>query len=242
MLLIQRLLGIVILFLIAGCSSYTIQQQTKALSFPELGSIVKAQGSLWYASTEQVGQPHWETPLKVQVQEIPFNKTSYGTYSNYIKRAGKINSVKYIDSLPYKPKYLRLLLSDKIVLTNRLNAVENKETRAYLEKDSDYRIVSALDITLPDSDLELLSDAETVFLEQDAFRNLSLVYLNGEQQIQLSLKNIQTFDFDLSSFCWGEDRYHNKQVEAILDGKEKCPKGTAKKASKITSDRDYLKF
>ena len=240
--ILYSITGLCLLLGIWGCSSYKAKQQESFLTVPELGSLVITRDNMTYKSHQQVGTPLWESAPKVFVQELPFNKTSYTAYSEFMARAGKINSIPYVDSLPYKPKYLRLQLLDKIALTGMLNAETNSDIRAYLEKDEAYKLVTSLDITTTDLLLPALMGAETVLLQHDEFKNPYLLLYAGDQVQQLSFYELQIFNYELSGFCWGENKFYHKEIQALVDGGESCPKGTFAKASKATSERDYLKL
>jgi hypothetical protein len=157
-------------------------------------------------------------------------------------RAGKINSIPYVDSLPYKPKYLRLQLLDKIALTGLLNSESNLGARTYLEKNEDYKMVTTLDVVTTDALMPLLLGAETVLLQQDEFKNPYLQLIGSKSEVNLTFFQVQVFNYELSGFCWGENKYYRKEIQALVDTGESCPKGTFAKASKATSDRDYLKL
>lgn len=229
--------------LIASCAGYKAEKQTNAISFPELGSIVKKDKDMLMNSTsQQVGMPIWSSPIKVNVQQLPFNKMSYLTYAGYMRKAGKINSIPYVDSLPYRPKYLRVQLLDKIELTTLLNSEANEKVRTYLEKDSDYKMVTKMDFTVPETIMPLYEQAETVVLQQDEFKNVYLVLINGKKEERIHFSHLQVFDYEVSCFCWGADRYDQKRIENMVPDTKKCPKGTYEKASKMNSDKLYLKF
>jgi len=228
--------------LVTACGTYKSEQQAAKLTFPELGSVVHTKGDLWYASSEQIGKPMWASPLALKVQQLPFNKTSYSTYGRYMANAGKINGVAYVDSLPYKPKYLRLQLVNKIGATAQLNMNENTNVRAYLENDDAYKLVTRIDITVTDAMMPQFLEANTVHMLEDGQQGKYFLLTTKGQETKISWADIQIFDYGLSSFCWGEDRYHNKQIEAILGENEKCPKGTYKKASKVKSEKSFIKI
>ncbi len=234
--------SLVVALLACSCASHKAQYQEASLSFPELGSIVQTKGQLWYATAEQVGRPKWKRSLEVTVQELPFNKKSYTTYATYMAKASKMNGIPYRDSLPYKPKYLRLQLRNKIGLTTQLNHSDNSEVREFIKTDDAYKIVTRLDISVPDVLMPQFLGANQVVLKEGQQRGIHLVLINGKQETTVTFTEVQVFDYEFSSFCWGEDRYHHKRIETLLSGNEKCPKGTFKKAAKVTSDRAYLKF
>ncbi len=238
----SQITGIVILLLFIACASHKAKYQEAALSLPSLGSVVQAKGALWFSLSEQVGTPQWDSPLTIKAQELPFNKASYTTYANYMAKAGKINGIAYVDSLPYKPKYLRLQILDKIDLVARLNGKNNTAVREFLENDDAYKIVTSLDITTADAMLIQLSEANSIVLQEDAQMGIHLVLTHNKQKTKVAFSEMQVFDFGFSSLCWGEDRYHRKKIETLLSGTQKCPKGTFKKAAKVASDRSYQKF
>lgn len=238
----KRIIGIVLAMVLFSCAGHKAKYQEAALSLPNLGSIVQTKGALWYALSEQVGSPQWDTPLPINAQELPFNKASYTTYTNYMGKAGKINGIAYTDSLPYKPKYLRLQVVDKIDLVTRLNSKNNTAVREFLENDHAYKIVTSLDVTMADAMLVQFLAASTISLQENTQMGAHLVLTHNKQETKVAFSEIQVFDFGFSSFCWGEDRYHRKQIETILSGTQKCPKGTFKKAAKVESDRLYQKF
>ena len=241
--LLKNALSLLLLTLFLGsCASYKSKQQIAALTFPQLGGIIETKGELWFGTAEQIGALQWENPAQIMVQELPFNKASYANYANYMQTAGKINSIPYVDSLPYKPKYLRLQLVDKISLVQVLNAGENKNVRSYLENDDAFKIVTRWDITATDALMVQLLEADAVLMEENPQNKMQLVLIKDKKKQLVSQSELQVFDYDFSTFCWGEDRYHNKRIETLLTGNARCPKGTYKKAVKVTSDKSYLKF
>ncbi|UII76205.1 hypothetical protein LV716_18370 [Flagellimonas sp. HMM57] len=237
---VKALVICVILFLL-GCNAYKAQKQEAQLNFPALGTLIKTKGDLWYSAVEQVGVPDWSA-LKVDVQQLPFNRTSYGSYARYMEQAGKINSIAYVDSLPYKPKYLRLQLLDKLGMTQLLNTDTHKELRSYIAQDEGYKLVTGLDITVPETEMPSFLQAEAVQLQKDTYGNIQLVTINGTTENRYFFSELQIFGYQYANFCWGEDRYHNLIIENLLSEKEKCPKGTYLKSIKVNGDRSYLKF
>ncbi|WP_394973707.1 hypothetical protein [uncultured Croceitalea sp.] len=226
---------------VLGCSSYKAKKQEAQLILPELGTLVKTKGGILYSAVEQIGTPNWKN-LKVEVQQLPFNIESYVTYAKHMRRAGKINSIPYNDSLRYKPKYLRLQLLDKVNYTVILNEDKTKELRNYLSLDENHRLVTAIDVAFTEDDMQLLLNAPNVLLTKDNYNNMVIEVTNGNTKTSFPVKDLPTFNYGLSAFCWGEDRYHNRRIQNIVSEEFKCPKGSYLKASKIDTDRAYLKF
>lgn len=228
--------------LFSSCASQKAQRQETAISFPELGSMVKRKGKLLHTQMQQIGTPQLQAPLKLTVQQLPFNNASYGAYSTYIKKAGQVNSIAYNDTLHYKPKFLRLKLLDRIGLVQLLNSEANTQVRTYLENDPDYKMVVSLDVTMQDALMPQFLQAGNVLLQQNGHGEMFLVLENGKQQQSLGFSQVQVFNYETASFCWGEDQFNRMKIKAILSFDERCPQGTHKKAAKASGDRAYLKF
>lgn len=225
-----------------GCATYKAKQQAAAVSFPELASLVQVKDHMLYTSANPMGVPQWSSPLKVQLAQLPFNKAVYSKYASFIQQSAGINSIVYIDSLPVKPKYLKITLTDHISLTKQLNASKNDNVCSYLENNADYKLVTSLFFTVPDAQIPQLLDAEFITLEQDAYKEMKLVLHMGKQKKQMDMKSMEVFDYEYHSFCWGEDQFHNKKIQLLTQGNGKCPKGTEKKATKLKRDQSYLKL
>ena len=228
-------------FAIISCSSYKNKKQESLLVLPELGTVVQVQGDMLYESSEPTSLPVWPT-LRVEVRQMPFNAVSYTTYAKYKQRAAQINSVPYNDSLPYKPKFLRLTLPDKVKLTQMLNQDNHKALREYLVTDDTYKLVTQLDIAPTEVDLVNFLNAEAVQLERDSYGAQKLVLVNGKQRRSFFFSELQVFDYAHTSFCWGEDVYHNKKIKSLISDGGRCPKGTFMKPKKMDKNKTYLKL
>ncbi|MGJ8733396.1 MAG: hypothetical protein ACSHW4_09630, partial [Cellulophaga sp.] len=139
--------AVVVLFLITSCGSYKTKQQIYSITFPELGSIVKNNGALWYASSTEVGVPSYKKEIRIKTQFIPFTKSSYKKYKGVVGRLEKESAISYVDSILIKPKYMRLELSNKVELATILNSESNVEVANYLKTDDNYAIVTSIDCT-----------------------------------------------------------------------------------------------
>ncbi|WP_190808408.1 hypothetical protein [Flagellimonas sp. S3867] len=224
-----------------NCTTYKAQKQEAQLNFPELGTLIKTKGDLWYSAAEQIGVPDW-SELKVAVKQIPFNRQSYINYAKYMQQAAKINTISYNDSLPYKPKYLRLQLLDQLGLAQLLNQEKHDALRSYISNDDSYKFVTGLNITVPETEMPGFLQAEAIQLQKDKYNNIVLVVIHGEHEKQYFFSELQVFDYQYAHFCWGEDQYHNMIIENLVSEGQKCPKGTYLKASKVNGDKAYLKF
>jgi len=229
------------MLLTISCSSYKAKKQEALLTFPELGAIIKVKGDLSYEAVEQIGVPHWEQ-LKVDVQQLPFNRASYLTYAKSKFRAAKRNTIPYKDSLRYPPKYLRVQLLDKLSLTELLNAEESKSIREYLQNDKAHKMVTSLDLALTETDIIFFLGARALQLQKDEFGAVQLVAYSGNAEQRFYFSELEVFQYGYSSFCWDEDQYGTLKIGNITPSGEKCPKGTFLKATKAHPEKEYLKF
>ncbi|MEX0313722.1 MAG: hypothetical protein AB3N18_06060 [Allomuricauda sp.] len=227
--------------LLWNCSTYKAQKQEDQLNFPDLGTLIKTKGDLWYSAAEQIGVPDWSI-LKVDVQQMPFNRQSYTDYAKHMQQAAKINTISYNDSLPYKPKYLRLQLRDQLGLAQLLNKDKHDALRSYISNDDSYKMVTGLNVTVPETEMPGFLQAEAIQLQKDRYDNIVLVVINSEHKREYFFSELQVFGYQYAHFCWGEDQYHNMIIENLVSEGQKCPKGTYLKASKVNGDKAYLKF
>jgi hypothetical protein len=241
MTILKKIVLFISVLFLANCASYKAKKQEAQLNLPALGSIVKTKGDLLYAATESIGIPKWYN-LEVAIQELPFNADSYFTYAKHIHNAGKINTIPYNDSLRFKPKYIRLQLQNRIEVTKVLNKESLRETREYISLDKNHKLVSAIDVAFTENEIANFNSAQGAYLTMDKFANLILVLNKENGKQEFLFKDLPSFNYKLSSFCWGEDRYHNVRIENIVSAGDGCPKNTYQKASKIKSNREYLKF
>jgi len=228
--------------ILTSCAGYKSKMQKAAITFPEIGSIISTQGKILYTNTEQIGVPVWNKPLNVQVKKMPFNKATYHKYATYMEKASKINSIAYVDSLPYKPKYVHLQLANKITIATILNNDDNKELKTYLEHAASYKLVTSIQVALTEEMITNFVNAEMLLLEQDSLKNTYLVLVTNAQRKKMLFSELEVFGYEYASFCWGEDKYHNKKIKNLVVGDKSCPKETYKKAFKVKSDKSYLKF
>ncbi|WP_435624315.1 hypothetical protein [Flagellimonas sp.] len=225
----------------SGCSVYKAKKQESLLSIPELGSVVHLSKDNFYTSVDQVGVMN-VSELNVSVSLLPFNRVSYVNYARGMQRAGKINSIPYVDSLPYKPKYLRVQLANLIEITKLFNNDEHQDLRTYISHDDSYKLVSALDIAISENDMDKFMDAQAIQLKKNKYESLELVVIDGNQKSVYPFRSLHAFKYHYTNFCWGEGPYGNIIIENLVAEDEKCPKGTRLKARKVSNNRYQFKF
>lgn len=233
-------LSMLLAFVLCACSSLK-QGVSSDMSTPSLGAIGKQDKSLLSTNFKQVGEPVLTDGIALSVRSIPFTKSSFKSYSNFMAKKGEKVHLKYVDSLPVKPKYLRFEIKDKIGLKTLLNQDLNDEVRSYLTKDADCRIVSSMSIQMNEMEADFYLNAEGLFLTTDTNGLLRIQLVNGKDKQLVNLPKNQAFDYDIMGFCWGENRYGQARIETLNAGGS-CPEGTKKNAQKLDGQLTLLKL
>lgn len=209
---------------------------------PSLGAVGKSNTSVLSKNFQQLGEPHIVESLALSVREIQFSKSMFKKYQTFKENQGAKPAIIYSDSVTVKPKYLSLEISDKVSLQSQLNNDGNKTVREYLAQDDGYALISQISF-LADSEIKNhLTTAKSIFLVENSNGLLEIKILNGKEKKALNFLDIEIFEYDVSRFCWGKDRYGHLRIKAITNKTDKCPKGTEKKAYKLDNTKSYLKF
>ncbi|NAS32036.1 hypothetical protein GTQ40_13705 [Flavobacteriaceae bacterium R38] len=234
---------IVIILVIFSCSTIKNNEQKQQLSTvsAELGAIGINNSGLLGNQFQQIGVPELSKKIRIQATHVPFDKASYKKYSGLIKKSGQINTVMPQDSvIQDRPKYLKFVIADLITLTEAMNAPENKAIQAYLDNDSNYKIISAVDVVTSKLVYNDILEAEEIYLSQHNANKLGLELMkDGKLYKKINLSSFTPFKYNLSSFCWGNDERRRPCIRAIVAGNISCPKDTYKQASKLDKKNDF---
>ncbi len=209
---------------------------------PAIGTIGKEQKSLLNKNFEQIGIPNINDGIALTIREIPFTKPQFKTYVQFKTGKGEKVDFAYVDSTIPKPEYLGLEISNKINLQMQLNHSDNNEVRSYLANDEAYRIVTQISVLTSESLSLRMQKADGIFLNKDKNGLLNLEIVEGNLRTFLNWWDLEIFDYQLSGFCWGTDRYGKKIIKVIQDDGVNCPKGTEKKARKLNDIKSYSKL
>jgi len=227
--------------LIFSCAPLQNIQEGKG-QIPVIGSIANEKKSLLGSEVHCIGKPHMIHALALSIREIPFTKSTYRTYQNRKIHNEEKGAVHYVDSLTVKPKYITLEISDRIALQTLLNHSDNSDVRSYLIKDEDYSVVSGITMVVnPELRRDFMA-SEALFLTETEHGVLGIALMNNKETVTIPLPKAGIFDYKLSGFCWGENRYGEKQIEAIVSYGDRCPEGTEKDAHKLNATKNYLKL
>ena len=207
-----------------------------------LGEIGKSNTSFLHRDMQAVGKPSLSRPIPIQVREVPFVKSAYKKYTELNKMKGQETKVQFVDSLPIKPKYISLEISDMVALADQLNEEANKGIRSYLAKDAANKILVQVSAMASNTIVDKVLLADGIFLTQDRNNLLGIELVSGSSREFVVLSEFEVFDYGTGSFCWGLDRYGNERIEVIALNGDSCPKETEPKAYKLDGTKPYLKL
>lgn len=231
-----------LLALLLICCTPIKNLKNKNSFIPSLGAVGKNNTSVLGKNFQQLGAPHIAEPLALSVREVQFSKSMFKTYQAFKENQGAKPVIMYSDSVTVKPKYLSLEILDKVSLQSQLNNDGNKAVREYLTQDDGYALISQISFLATSEIKDHFRTAKSIFLVENSNGSLEIKILNGKEKKVLNFLDIKIFEYDVSGFCWGKDRYGQLKIKAITNKTDKCPKGTEKKAYKLNDTKSYLKF
>ena len=210
-------------------------------NFPFIGTVGKERSTVLKTEFIATGNVVIEKPIALNIQTIPFTKSTYKKYMSVKALSGAKSTITYVDSLANKPSYTLLSIQDRISVKESLNDEINKEVKNYLEKDTDCKVVSSISVVLDAGLMQELTSADGLFLSTGAHGVLQILVVNGNQRNYINLPKDELFDYSLMGICWGADIYGKPVIETLNDN-GKCPNGTQKDAKKLDKLQSFLKL
>lgn len=210
-------------------------------NFPFIGTIGKEQGTVLKTEFIPIGHAVLEKPIAINIQTIPFTKSTFKEYMNVKELSGAKSSITYVDSIANKPSYTLLTIEDRIGLKESLNNEINKEVKSYLEKDADCKLVSSISVILNAALVQELTMADGLFLMTNSNGLLQIEVVKEKQRRTINLPKNELFDYSLMGVCWGESIYGKPVIETFNDN-GRCPDGTEKDAKKLDELQSFLKL
>jgi len=234
---------LIALVTLTGCNSILVNkefQKTTAHGM-YLGTVGESTDFVLEKDYNHITFPEYQTPIKVQVTKLDFNKTSYKAFVEaQLNQAQKV-SVNYIDSLKQKPKYIKLDIADRLAVLNTLN--DNKDLFNFLKNKNEAHLVTSIAMALNNADINAVSGAEEVFLEITGIKEYNLnLYNNKELQQTINFKDGVVFAYKTSSCCWKQNDRYKLEIIDLAEGDNKCPKKSYKSAHSAKKNINYFKL
>lgn len=224
---------------IVSCNVLPKSQLLKVASSPiELGVIGKQSRNIKKTDYEIFAIPTYKHKIKVAANIITFNQANYNKYLKSIEDDVTKKMVTYVDSLPQeqKPQFIDLQIIDKLVVIASLNE-ENPSVFNYLKKQEKASLVSKVRVVLVEEDLKKFKNADTFYLQTIGNKQqYLLMFKNNKFLGNLNLYGIQTFGYDLSSFCWEIRGNKSVKIATMVPEGQNCVRGTNKDAQYLEEE------
>lgn len=227
-----------------SCKSISVNQQPQILTERpvELGAIGLLHTNMMQKSFENVAIPTFKQELKLYLQPVVFSKQTFKAYEKANNIDKKLEIV-YNDSIKGVSKYIHLQFLDRVDVTSQLNKEFNVGVRSYLESKEKAQMITSVAIALNESDIQTLTNASEVFLQQSSSKKFSIQLRDKEgNKNTFELSKGVVFAYQVSGFCWKENDKHDLIIADIANDAEGCPKETYRKASKAVQQEDYYKL
>lgn len=240
---------LLLLLVAACCSCKTVvinnDHQIISDSQPQLGAIGFLESQLMLNKNlknhtfKTMVVPTLEKKIRVELHRESFDKKRYKAYLNTSPE--NYFEINYTDSLPDKPEFISLQLSDRLEYVESLK--NNIKLEEFLKVKPELQSITAVSVAAKPEILSFFDNAESVFLIYD--KKLEKYYLelmesNGSRQ-SVYFNDLCIFAFDVSGFCWGINYKNQVELKMLSDG-GKCPRRLKKSAVKVNIERDYLNF
>lgn len=228
--MLVKKINILLLFVIVvSCKTVVVNKQTQkiAASALELGTIGTSRTNLQINAFEINAIPQLDQKIRVKAMVIPFNKGTFKAYSKSLKFQGKKSKIKYVDSLPNKPKFITLKIVDKITLLNELISEKNKTVLNYLKIEPKANIIIGISMVFDNHILSEITQADELYLSNVKYKKYELeLYKNKKLHKTITLSKGTTFTYNLSSFCWSRNKRHEPILVNLNSGNSKCKNNT----------------
>ena len=229
----KNLIYLLLITIVTACQTAKIKNEEYKISAStvELGCIGTA-SSFSKLKNDFITHtfPVLENKIRLDIQQVPFNKNINKIYTSKIKENQLPNTVSYIDSLPEKPKFVTITLMDYAGIINELNTSYNKNSYNYLKDTGKGSIITSIAIVLPEAELTKLKLADTYYLinEQTAKYNI-LLYKDGKKIDFINLQSSTVLAYTVGKFCWAINERHNWYIGDIVNDSGSCAGDTHKK-------------
>ncbi|SNR15444.1 hypothetical protein [Tenacibaculum jejuense] len=230
----KRISYIIILCLIVT-SCNTLPKKDKlyqSYTTLDLGVLGLNKKGIRKSQFQVIGVPEYSEKIKLSTTLKSFNTSNYKSYKEYIKNTSLQELIEYNDSLEYVPNYVQLEIQDKVAIVNTINA-NNENIRDYLLKNPELAIITTLKVVGRKQFFQSVKKANAFYLQTLNDKQQFLLMYDGDKLLaKVSIASLQTFEYELSSFCWNVSDRETMKVVGIVSEGEKCKNGLTRNPRK----------
>ena len=232
-----KALFIVLLVTLSSCSSRkSMIASQEHISALQLGAIVESSGLITH-NLEVKTTPALEKPVRLSLQTKEFNKSTFKKHESALQ--GTEGRIPYHDSLKQKPTYLTLEIVDDVVYAEMVN--NHAGLLEFVESTSDARVVTAISFAVPKG--VGIDKGHTFFLEAHSNNTYRIAYYSENKKVgHFSFNEINVFDYQLSSFCWGLDKRGAAKVMDIVEEGKSCDRPLKRSPEKLKKSKNLFDY
>ncbi|WP_298341158.1 hypothetical protein [uncultured Algibacter sp.] len=216
--------------------------QTPTTQKLALGSIGSEKDFLLQKDFSYSGLPAYSKPIKLEVKPVVFKKQSFKQFEKASQLQNSNVSIIYIDSLEQKPKYIELILADKIELVDAINSKKNKGIKNYLSHNKYANVLTHISVAFNQKHYGALTSADAVFLIEKNPKIYALSIYKNNTHKNILLDDGVVFQYSTSNCCWQEDSRRQLQIVDIVDNYSNCPNNTYKSSKRAKKKINYFKL
>ena len=227
-----RFFLLLILVGFVSCNTTRIKNESYAVSntAPELGSVGFSElGGIRSTKFEVRSIPKLESPIRLSIEVVPFNKRLHNIYKSKSKYNQDQSQVSYVDSLPRKPELVTIRVLDVMKLVSEINGDHNQELVRFLKDTEDSKMVTGITCYFSQDDLVKIKQSDAYYIAhyQDSKYAISL-YKLGKKTDVLFFNSLNILAYKLSKFCWGVTERGKWYVSDIINLNSSCKGKTEK--------------
>lgn len=228
-----------------SCKTIKINEvsQTATTQQVSLGMVGLNKDFLLQKEFNSAAIPSYKAPVKVMVTIASFNQHDYKNFKKAKALQAANVSVNYIDSLPNKPRYLKLQIADKVGVIQALNNETNSAVKTYLSNNKYTNVLTHISIALNKADFNAMANADAVFLVEKGVKHYVLqLYNHGEKSQLIAFNQGVVFTYKTASCCWQENDKHQLNIVDLVNPLNNCPNKTYRSAIRAKRKMNQIKF
>lgn len=209
----------------------------------ELGVVGQATTFIINKDFTAKAYPDLQSKIRVDVRIVPFTKKINKVYEAQKVNNQNLSTVHYIDSLPVKPELVTLSILDSNGFCTELNSLENQAVNKYLRNTKKGKVITAIAVLLKEDDIQKLKNADAFYLYNKQHKKYTLLlYKEGKQIDVIDMHAAPVLGYQLSKFCWIEERAGKWQIADIVKDCESCQGNTVKYITEKKETKNLFKM
>ncbi|GAA3647282.1 hypothetical protein [Flavivirga jejuensis] len=229
---------------ITSCKTINISQesQTNTSQQVSLGTIGSNKDFLLQNKFNSAAIPTYKAPIKLSINIVSFNKQTHKAFIKAKALQAANVTINYIDTIPNKPKYVKLQIADKVAIIKALNSEENNGVKDYLSHNTYANVLTSISLALNKDKLKDVTKADAAFLIEKRPKTYTLQLYKNATKTEISLNQGVVFAYKSSNCCWQENKKYRLNIVDLVSEFNSCPNKTYRSAKRARKKINYYKL